>query len=419
MSFPSSHLIYHPILANNNTNGQQVPMPQHQQQLPNLHNIFQPAQQQPKPIHVKVLVFETKKEDLSALETLKPTSIRRGERVLTNYADLTRYLTEKCGLTLENALIRYQDDENHWVDISSDEELAYGIQLCRESRTSAIRSVFRIAVILLKKEEEKPRQPEEEKRECPYWKGRRQGGCPFRRPRHHPLPENHPHCPFMFKKTMDGDNVLEVDIDVEQLKNGLNVNDFVRENIDKVQVPHFGVTCDGCGKYAFVGKRFKCDDCDDFDFCEDCFASETVRNAHFGGSHSFTEQQPRSACFLRNIFGAEKKEEETVIDNQLYEEQPVVVEEPVEEPVVVEEPVIVPEPVNVYQVPHPLNPIQQPIVEEPVVVVQEPIVQPQPTLYQTELALLRDMGFVDEVSNLILLNKYNGDLQRVIVDLIH
>ncbi|KAJ3348211.1 hypothetical protein HDU83_001451 [Entophlyctis luteolus] len=34
-----------------------------------------------------------------------------------------------------------------------------------------------------------------------------------------------------------------------------------------------GVVCDGCETSNFVGRRYKCQDCPDFDFCETCFVS--------------------------------------------------------------------------------------------------------------------------------------------------
>ena len=36
------------------------------------------------------------------------------------------------------------------------------------------------------------------------------------------------------------------------------------------KIIHFGVKCDGCGKFPIVGCRYKCAVCDDFDYCEDC-----------------------------------------------------------------------------------------------------------------------------------------------------
>jgi len=37
-------------------------------------------------------------------------------------------------------------------------------------------------------------------------------------------------------------------------------------------VVHKHVRCDGCGKFPFAGIRYKCIECADFDFCEECEA---------------------------------------------------------------------------------------------------------------------------------------------------
>uniref|UniRef100_A0A8C4NCA0 Uncharacterized protein n=1 Tax=Eptatretus burgeri TaxID=7764 RepID=A0A8C4NCA0_EPTBU len=43
---------------------------------------------------------------------------------------------------------------------------------------------------------------------------------------------------------------------------------------------HPTVTCDGCHVYPIIGPRYKCRNCDDFDFCENCFKGKkhTVRH---------------------------------------------------------------------------------------------------------------------------------------------
>jgi len=48
---------------------------------------------------------------------------------------------------------------------------------------------------------------------------------------------------------------------------------------------HFHVMCDGCNKSPIVGKRYKCDNCEDFDFCSECF--EKFKQFH-PTEHSFT-----------------------------------------------------------------------------------------------------------------------------------
>jgi len=37
-------------------------------------------------------------------------------------------------------------------------------------------------------------------------------------------------------------------------------------------VVHKHVRCDGCGKFPIAGIRYKCIECADFDFCEECEA---------------------------------------------------------------------------------------------------------------------------------------------------
>jgi hypothetical protein len=43
---------------------------------------------------------------------------------------------------------------------------------------------------------------------------------------------------------------------------------------------HSGVTCDGCGKANFAGIRYKCAVCPDFDFCETCEAKRAHEPSH-------------------------------------------------------------------------------------------------------------------------------------------
>lgn len=54
--------------------------------------------------------------------------------------------------------------------------------------------------------------------------------------------------------------------------------------IDQSKVIHFGITCDGCKKHEFTGVRYKCDQCQNFDFCQSCYEK---RDGHFQGKHTF------------------------------------------------------------------------------------------------------------------------------------
>ncbi|KAF0979388.1 hypothetical protein FDP41_001731 [Naegleria fowleri] len=410
----STNTIYQTIqpTANNNTNMLISPQP------------FEVQQQ-----HVKVYIFEKKKEEItSCLEEKDARTIRRNIVSLAKfgYNELIQYITEKCGVSAKKAIIRYLDDENQWVDVSSEEEWKFAIQTFQSARKmSHNRPVLKLAVIQIKSQEE-PAKTSEPQQECPFRRCHRwrRGNCPFKQ-------QQHRRCPYLFRKDENtGDAVLELDVDVNDLKSG-----NILKHLDKVQMPHYGVTCDGCGEYAFVGRRFKCDQCPDFDFCEKCY--ETERANHYGGHHTFTERFAPGRRWLDRLFEGQQEsnsnstpEEETIVDNQLYEkteeqpevvaeEQPVSVEsvvveqEPVaEEPKVIEQPPVVQQQVPVSQMPHPLNPV---LIQSPAEPEQQPTVVP----YSTELILLKEMGFFDERRCLELLKKYNGDIQRVIVDLLH
>jgi hypothetical protein len=43
---------------------------------------------------------------------------------------------------------------------------------------------------------------------------------------------------------------------------------------------HENITCDGCGRADFVGLRFKCDVCPDYDLCETCTMKHVVTKTH-------------------------------------------------------------------------------------------------------------------------------------------
>ncbi|GBE77445.1 hypothetical protein SCP_0103200 [Sparassis crispa] len=46
------------------------------------------------------------------------------------------------------------------------------------------------------------------------------------------------------------------------------------------EMRHVGITCDACHKSAFLGVRFKCLDCKDYDLCSACMSSPDARGRH-------------------------------------------------------------------------------------------------------------------------------------------
>ncbi|XP_052629988.1 E3 ubiquitin-protein ligase HERC2 isoform X4 [Harpia harpyja] len=55
---------------------------------------------------------------------------------------------------------------------------------------------------------------------------------------------------------------------------------------------HPGVTCDGCQMFPINGPRFKCRNCDDFDFCETCFKTRKHNTRHTFGRMNEPGQSP-------------------------------------------------------------------------------------------------------------------------------
>ena len=75
---------------------------------------------------------------------------------------------------------------------------------------------------------------------------------------------------------------------------------------------HPGVTCNGCGLGPIAGSRFKCKQCNDFDFCERCFHT---KRSH---KHTFNRiAEPSSAAVFAGRPGRRRhRSSGTVIQNQ-------------------------------------------------------------------------------------------------------
>ena len=71
---------------------------------------------------------------------------------------------------------------------------------------------------------------------------------------------------------------------------------------------HYCVRCDGCGMHPLIGKRFKCKQCPNFDFCEACL--EKNKDTH---KHEFT-QITKNKIFKAKTIKEEKKEELKLAD---------------------------------------------------------------------------------------------------------
>ena len=61
------------------------------------------------------------------------------------------------------------------------------------------------------------------------------------------------------------------------------INDCTKTDRKEKKDIHFFIICDGCGMKPLVGKRYKCKECEDFDYCEKCY--EKNKDTH---KHEFT-----------------------------------------------------------------------------------------------------------------------------------
>ena len=70
-----------------------------------------------------------------------------------------------------------------------------------------------------------------------------------------------------------------------------------KEELRNLEV-HYAVTCDGCQTAPIIGKRYKCEICPNFDFCEKCFEKEKENHKH---SFKLVEKNNFFQNFLKQL----------------------------------------------------------------------------------------------------------------------
>jgi len=229
---------------------------------------------------------------------------------------------------------------------------------------------------------------------------------------------------------------------------------------------HFGVVCDGCEQDNFTGDRYKCNNCPDFDYCGQCFNTDVMKKSH-GENHTFTKistpqrqapptcpgfnfmNHPLAQQFAAQFQGAQQggqqaqQPQQFDINQLISQYQPFVQQFASQfqgaqqggQPFDINQLISQYQPViqefvqnltgeNATEQPQQPTQSQQPsapqATEEEIVINDEPVLAPQANVmqYQTEIEQLAGMGFTDVDKNKELLQRYNGNIQRVITVLL-
>jgi hypothetical protein len=208
-------------------------------------------------------------------------------------------------------------------------------------------------------------------------------------------------------ETKEGDYVVELNSDqISDFLLGKGIS-LETEEVSQEDVVHHHVICDSCGQCDIKGIRYHCKQCQDFDLCQKCFKVEPI--SHFNGSHHFEE-------VTKSVY---TKTFQNIVTHIIDEDKGTVetIESKVEEPVK-EEPVVI------------VKEEPAPVVEEPVIVKVEKVqpvfvqeVKPQEVKvekveilekYSVHYQILENMGFSNKELSTFLLNKYKGNLQKVV-----
>jgi len=230
--------------------------------------------------------------------------LRRISSQVKNFEQLRQVLQNLFGSLPQVFTLKYQDDDNDFITITSDIELEEAITLAVSKKTNILRlfieakantpapevKVIPKAISVNIEEKGKDKVPESKAEEpkaefksqpelfaqfSPYLlnnpqlfqqvqeiatpfieqfvKPMFQAKCPYTGPN---TDEARARCPFFQSKTTAASSASP------------------ESNV------HTGVTCDGCSKSPIVGVRYKCANCGNFDLCGDCEAKGVHTSGH-------------------------------------------------------------------------------------------------------------------------------------------
>jgi len=345
------------------------------------------------------------------------TDIRR-LRVPTGitYEDLAVRIKETQNWIQDRVTFKYFDEENDLVQFSSQDEWLIALDSLNEKDDKVLR--VRVSA---------PNPVKENSWRGCGWRKRQAHKCPFF------VQQDYNWSNFEDKFAKPFVESLIKNIQRQQTKETKNIPDAQSASI------HWGVACDGCDQKNINGDRFKCTECPNFDYCSNCYNTPEMIESHgnhkfikieiksnsqhqhpfaqFGTCHGFDfsklfnhplakqflqqqgEQaqqfdlsklvaniQPFINQFMQNL-SAEQSQQQT--ENKSEElKQP----QPTEEEIVITEP----------EVKQQAHQVKQ---EEP---------KQTTTTYSVQLEQLISMGFDDVEKVKDLLNRYNGNIDRVV-----
>jgi hypothetical protein len=237
-----------------------------------------------------------------------------------------------------------------------------------------------------------------------------------------------------------------VDLSPESVTKFLQTGEICIENPSA----HVNIVCDGCNASGFTGNRYNCQNCDDFDFCENCHKKSAL--SHCGGNHVFkcitkptfhkvvthiinddkkiSKKERKEEKEIRREIKKEEKEhkrEEKKIEKQIKkEEKKIVKDDKKVEKKEIKHQVLIPKVqdlvVEKTQVVQPVDLVEKTQVQfKPIEVVpsapKEEINERQEK-YNIHYKILESMGFKNVSSSTKLLDKHNGNLQKVVDELL-
>jgi hypothetical protein len=159
---------------------------------------------------------------------------------------------------------------------------------------------------------------------------------------------------------------------------------------------HFWVSCDGCDKTPIIGDRYKCNDCEDFDYCSDCH--KNLAKLHPEG-HTFQLIKKNKCTKVQEKIQNEnenknEKENEKVVEKVEDYIEEIYFDEKKPEEIKIEKK----EEIKIEETKQEEKKPEEKVEEK----------------YQKECETLNSMGFNNNVLNLHLLNKFNGRVEKVI-----